>query len=224
MSSYSSSSLQYNPWQIEGKKTSYFIHLKAKQSTEENNWVVTVWVVTLRGFFVLHTCVTPSTKRFSSIIFHPDYKTSQHKKVTSNFWVPKWHIIMAPLIPLIHTGLKLRGWQWSAPFLLSRVVEFIKKGFWNNAATSCRVNQRYMSMCQDKKWWKIKKLILVNPHFDLLRWYCVLKVLVSFPMAWRVISSSFRFLIQRYLTLVSRASVFLHCSEELNITLSLGLT
>lgn len=33
------------------RKNGYFINLKAEQSTAENNWVVTIWVVT---FFFLH--------------------------------------------------------------------------------------------------------------------------------------------------------------------------
>lgn len=189
------------------KRSGYFTHLTAKQSTEQLghyhpgcNWFI----------FALRACITPGTKRLSCLICHPDYKTSQQEKVASNFWAPKWQTNTAPTFPLI--PIRLRSLQWSVLSLLSRVVEFTKQGFWN-------VNQHYMFMLQEKETCKIKRTN-VKPHLDLLRYssYRVLKVLVSFPMASRAISSSFRLLIQKYFALVSGPCVVLRCSEELSIT------
>jgi len=96
------------------KKKRLFHTLETKQSTEENNWVVAFF-----WFCALRVCIIPTTKRFSPIIWHPDHKTAQQEKVMSDFWVPKWHMKMAPIIPLIHTRHKHGGLQWSALFLLS---------------------------------------------------------------------------------------------------------
>lgn len=62
----------------------------------------------LQPFLVLCICITQSTKRFSSLIWHPGYKTSLQEKVVSDFWVPRWHKKMAPVIPMIDiTGSKV---------------------------------------------------------------------------------------------------------------------
>lgn len=105
-----------------------------KQNKAQNIWVVTF-------LSALCACITPSTKRFSSIIWHPDCKTPQQEKVTSNFWIPTWHMKMAPVISLIHIRLKLR--RCTMKCLVSSV--------W-----SCRVHKkRFLKQCGNKSYSKL---------------------------------------------------------------------
>lgn len=73
-----------------------------KQNKAQEKKTVGLLPFALQPFLVLWICITQSAKRFSSLIWHPDYKTSLGEKVVSDFWVPKWHKKMAPVMPLIH--------------------------------------------------------------------------------------------------------------------------
>lgn len=171
------------------KKKKYFIHLKAKESTEETNWVITIQVVNLvcPGFF----CLVLVFLHYLPILHLAEKSSVSYFGIQAINYFNKKQSCQVARFPMSYKN----GTCNSTDSYQTQTQKFAMKCPAPSAWSFLVNKTRFLKQCDSKlcnkstldihasgeKVQSRKKWILVKPCFDLLRRYCVLRVLVSFP-------------------------------------------